>query len=86
MGDSGRECLDPVKPLPRRTKATIVAGLALAALTVCAWLVHLVRDPRDVPAGQPPLVRVDAATFAEVREQFNAAGSTTRIVALFSPT
>lgn len=75
-----------MKPLPRRTKVTIAAGLALAGLSVCAWLVHLVRDPRDVPPGQPPLVRIAAANVDEVREQFNAAASSTRVVALFSPT
>ena len=75
-----------MKPLPRRTQVTIAAGLALAGLTACAWLVHMVRDPRDVPAGQPPLVRIDAASLEQLREQFNSAASMTRIVALFSPT
>lgn len=75
-----------MKRISRRTKVTIVAGLAVAGISVGAWILHMVRDPRDVPAGQPPLVRIDATTIQDVKNEFNSAASRTRIVALFSPT
>ena len=75
-----------MKKLLRRTRVSLSAGLAVAALCVGAWVFHMVRDPRDVPAGQPPLLRIDATTLQQVKDQFNADASQTRILALFSPT
>jgi hypothetical protein len=60
----------------------IGAMLALAA-GAAAWYVW---GPAATPAGQPPLVRLDAARFAELKEQFNRADSSVRVVALLSPT
>jgi len=41
---------------------------------------------RYVPAGQPPLATVDAASLAALKEDFNRAAGETRIILLLSPT
>lgn len=39
-----------------------------------------------VPTGQPPLMRLSAANFGELRDAFNAAQDSVRVIALLSPT
>jgi hypothetical protein len=41
---------------------------------------------RIVPAGQPPLETIDAASMTALREDFNRASGDVRIIALLSPT
>jgi hypothetical protein len=38
------------------------------------------------PAGQPPLARLDASNFSELRSAFNESKDTVRVVTLLSPT
>jgi len=75
-----------MKNFSRRTRVTIAAGFVVAITFAGAWAFHMVRDPRDVPTGQPPLVRIDNATLEDMKNAFNAAAARTRIVALLSPT
>jgi hypothetical protein len=40
----------------------------------------------EAPAGQPPLVMLDAGTLPALRADFNRAATETRIILLLSPT
>jgi hypothetical protein len=40
----------------------------------------------SVPPGQPPLMRLNAGNFSELRSAFNAAQDSVRVIALLSPT
>ena len=61
--------------------------LAFALLAVLAGLGAFHQyAPRHTPRGQPPLARIDPASFHRLRDAFNAAEDSTRILLLFSPT
>ena len=66
-----------------RAALLLVLGAALVLLASYAWL-RLA--PRDVPAGQPELVTLDADSLAPVREAFDAHPNEIRVLALLSPT
>jgi hypothetical protein len=61
----------------------VVGGLALVVLGTIGWLALA---PRDVPAGQPALDRLDAAELPEFRNAFNASPDAVRVLVLLSPT
>ena len=61
----------------------LAAALALTLALTGARSAHA---PAQAPAGQPALVTLDEAAYAQLKERFNAAGATTRVVALLSPT
>ena len=60
----------------------VLAGLSIAGV----WVAYHIYAPRRVPAGQPPLVRLTPENLGELREAFNAAAGTTRVIAMLSPT
>ena len=61
----------------------LVAVVFLALLGV---LLYYMYGGSAVPAGQHELVRIAPASFAELREAFNAAQNQVRVIALLSPT
>ncbi len=63
----------------RRT-AALVIGLATAILFV--WY----QGRTVVPAGQPPLVTIDATTIEAFRSEFNRHVGAMRLIILLSPT
>jgi hypothetical protein len=70
---------DAVSPLTRKRA---VAAVVLIVVCGGAWFFS---QPR-VPAGQAPLVTLDAASLATFREAFNRDADHVRIVILQSPT
>jgi hypothetical protein len=70
-----------------RWRGWIAGGaLALGAATLVALVSWHVVGPRRTPVGQPPLVRLTAENFDELRAAFNAHADKTRFVVLLSPT
>jgi len=60
-----------------------IASLFLLAALLVGWYLWA---PAQAPVGQPPLMHLSAATYADLRASFNKASSGIRIVALLSPT
>lgn len=60
-----------------------VAGLAVLLVAAVAWYRFA---PGEAPAGQPPLVTIDAEPLEGLRADFNRHGNETRLVILLSPT
>ena len=65
------------------TKRRVALILLLAGFAAVGWWRF---GTRIVPAGQPALVTLDAATIATLRDDFNRAQDSVRIVTLLSPT
>lgn len=65
-----------------RRRALVLAGL-IALIAAFGWWQFATRS---VPAGQPPLVTLDSASLAALREDFNRAIGDLRIIVLLSPT
>jgi hypothetical protein len=63
-----------------RTFLVAVLGVLLGAFAWYRWA------ERHTPAGQPPLVTLDAAALDTLRSEFNAHADKVRIVVLLSPT
>ncbi|HET8549261.1 MAG TPA: hypothetical protein VFL57_14705 [Bryobacteraceae bacterium] len=63
----------------RRTVLVLLA----AALAGIAWYLY---GGGQTPAGQPPLVRLTAANFHELRLAFDAASGAPRVIVMLSPT
>ncbi len=63
----------------RLVLAAVVIALAGAA---AAWRFA----PSEVPPGQPPLAKLDAASLDTLRSDFNRHADATRAVILLSPT
>lgn len=63
-----------------KTRCLIAAAIALAAASSCR------RGPGEAPFSQPAVKTLSAANLAEVREAFNAAAASPRVVGLFSTT
>lgn len=60
--------------------------LGLAVLAIIAGLAFYLYGGHTPPAGQPPLTRLTAANFDQLRDAFNASRDSVRIVVLLSPT
>ena len=60
-----------------------VAALVLVAVGAIGWIAL---GPRSVPAGQPPLAKLDAAGLPAFREAFNGASGSIRLLVMLSPT
>jgi hypothetical protein len=60
-----------------------VAGFALLIAAAVAWYRFA---PGEAPAGQPPLVTIDAKIIEDLRADFNRHSSDTRVIVLLSPT
>jgi hypothetical protein len=65
-------------------KKSKIVGLCL--LAVIAAIGFYLYVGSAVPLGQPALARLDASNFGELRDAFNEAKSSVRVVALLSPT
>ena len=65
-------------------KRSKIVGLCLLAIIAAIALYLYVGSA--VPVGQPELARLDALNFGELRDVFNEAKSSVRVVALLSPT
>jgi len=59
--------------------------VALVLAIIFGLLVYLHTDS-TAPPGQHALVRLDAANFSQLRDAFNAARGSVRVIAMFSPT
>ena len=59
-----------------------IAGLVVL-ITAVAWYRFA---PGEVPAGQPPLVTIDAAALDGLKADFNRHSNETRVIVLLSPT
>ncbi len=68
--------------IKRRRRLLLAATICTIAILGGWWLF----GRHDVPAGQPPLATLDAATFGTFQVDFNAASDQTRIILLLSPT
>ena len=66
----------------RRALVTACAALALAV----AAGAYSEYGPRPTPNGQPPLARLNAANFEDLKQRFNQATDRVRVLALLSPT
>ena len=60
-----------------------VAGLLVLLAAAVVWYRFA---PGEAPAGQPPLVTIDAEALEGLRADFNRHGNETRLVILLSPT
>ena len=75
-------------------KGALVSGLSPERIALINWaisaavagLAYYFYGGSSVPAGQPPLVRIDAANFGELRSAFNASKDAVRVIAMLSPT
>jgi len=65
-------------------KRSRLVGLCL--LAIIAAIAFYLYVGSAVPAGQPELTRLDASNFGALRNVFNEAKSSVRVVALLSPT
>jgi hypothetical protein len=61
-----------------------IIGVCLMAI-IAAIVIYLYAGSA-APVGQPPLARLDASNFGELRNAFNEAKDTVRVVALLSST
>ena len=70
-------------------RSTLKVALAIAATVFAVGIAlfgWLRLAPRHVPAGQPPLTTIEAASLPAIRDAFNAHQGTVRILAMLSPT
>lgn len=67
----------------KRWHLLLAASLVLALLGAYAWY-HVA--PRQTPAGQPPLVVLEAASLPSFERAFNESSDHTRLLVLLSPT
>ena len=66
-------------------KKILVVSIALLACLIGLGAFHQFA-PRNTPRGQPPLARIDSESFHGLRDAFNAAEDSTRVLLLLSPT
>ena len=60
--------------------------IGVCLLAIIAGIVFYLYGGSAAPASQPPLARLDASNFSELRGAFNQAKDTVRVVAMLSPT
>jgi hypothetical protein len=68
--------------MKRRWRSAALLLLLLAVAAGAWWRF----GSRNVPAGQPPLVTLDAAALESLRTDFNRASGGVRLIVLLSPT
>ena len=66
-----------------RRRTFSIAGLVVLFAAVGAWYRFA---PGEAPAGQPPLVTIDAGTLQGLKAEFNRHANATRLIVLLSPT
>ena len=59
---------------------------AVAAVLLFGYAAYSEYGPRQVPNGQPGLVRIHAGNVDTLRAQFNQAADRVRVLTLLSPT
>jgi len=61
--------------------------LSLLSIAVVAlFLIYYLYGGSTVPAGQPPLVRLNNSNLAALKDAFNGSASSVRVLLLVSPT
>jgi hypothetical protein len=60
-----------------------VLAVVVAVVVGIAWFLL---GPGEAPAGQPPLVALDAASLEALRADFNRDSNHARVIVLLSPT
>ena len=60
--------------------------IGLFVLAIAAVIGYYLYAGSAAPAGQQPLVRLDPSNFGELRNAFNEAKDSVRVIALLSPT
>jgi hypothetical protein len=65
-----------------KKKRLVAAVLLIGALSIFLWYQAMPR----VPDGQAPLVNLDAASVASLREEFNRGVDRVRIIVVLAPT
>ena len=60
--------------------------VTIAVLLALTGLVYYFYAGSTVPAGQRPLVALNAGNFAQIRDNFNGSHGVVRVFALLSPT
>jgi hypothetical protein len=61
-------------------------AILLVAVVLLGSLLYYFYGGSTSPAGQQPLVRLDAENLPELQKQFNAAQDRVRLIAMLSPT
>ena len=64
----------------------VFGWVALLVIVIAAALVWYRFAPRRVPAGQPPLVTLDANSLQSLRADFNRDANQMRLIILLAPT
>ncbi len=64
----------------------ILAVAGIVVVSGALWVGWLMTAPRRVPAGQPPLARLDADSLPALHEAFNEHLDAVRLLVLLSPT
>ncbi len=67
----------------RRRAVGLFVAVFVALVVALTWWEF---GTRHVPTGQPPLVTLDSASVAALRDSFNQAVGDVRIIVLVSPT
>jgi len=65
-----------------KRKSIIVGSLLALAILVLYYLY----GGSNAPAGQPALVRLDSSNLISLKDAFNGAGNSVRVLVMLSPT
>jgi hypothetical protein len=69
----------------KRKTSIFVIGV-VAALGAAYYVLGVLGGEHQTPAGQPALVSINAGNFSALKDSFNSAPRSVRLVALLSPT
>ena len=67
-------------------KPILLLLTVFAVALVAGYFAYRALAPSSGPGSQRPLVTLDTARLPELQARFDAAGDSTRLLALFSPT
>ena len=62
----------------------IVVGFLVAALAIL--VLYYLNSAGTAPAGQPALVRLNSSNIVSLKDAFNGAGNSVRVLVMLSPT
>jgi hypothetical protein len=62
----------------------LILGFALVAVAFVMF--YYLRSEGSAPKGQQPLVRLDSSNVVDLKEAFNGAANSVRVVVMLSPT
>jgi hypothetical protein len=63
-----------------------IAIVVIGAIAAFGAAFYLLSGDHQTPVGQPALVSINAENFSALKDSFNSAARSVRIVALLSPT